>query len=184
MSEINLVEDREAVTRREFTAQSILALLSGFVITISDACSESPTTPATSTTTTPPASTTTTPATSTSTTSTPPGTSTTTTPATSTTTTIPATSTTTVPATSTTTTSAPSTINGTISANHGHTATVTGAQIAADLAVTLNIQGTAGHNHTVALSAADLTKLNNRQAVSVVSSTDSLHNHTVTFTPA
>src|SRR5262245_22541812 len=118
MSDIGLFEDRETVTRREFTVQSVLALLSGFVITISEACGSdsSPTMPATSTTT-----------------STPPGT--------------------------------PSDINGTISANHGHTAIITGAQITADLAITLNIQGSATHNHTVAVSATDLTNLKNRQAV-------------------
>jgi hypothetical protein len=75
-------------------------------------------------------------------------------------------------------------INGNISENHGHTAVVTAAQITASNAISLNIQGTATHNHTVALSQADLQTLKNRQAVSRDSSNDLAHLHTVTFTPA
>lgn len=129
MSDINWLEESGSITRRTFTTQSVLALLGGFIITISEACgsNSSMTTPTPTT---------------------------------------------------------PSDITGTISANHGHIATVTGAQITADVAVTLNIQGQATHNHTVALSAADLTNLKNRQAVSIPSSNDFGHQHTVTFTPA
>jgi len=120
------------VTRREFTLEAALALLAGCVITISDTCGGSSTTP----TSTPPADTT-----------------------------------------------------GVISANHGHTAIITGAQITAGSALSLNIQGTAAHQHTVAITQADLTALRNRQVVSRDSSTDlsntfGLHAHTVTFTPA
>jgi len=75
-------------------------------------------------------------------------------------------------------------INGSISDNHGHTAVVTAAQITAANAVTLNIQGMATHNHTVALSQADLQTLSNRQPVSRDSSNDVGHLHTVRFTPA
>lgn len=78
----------------------------------------------------------------------------------------------------------PADINGSVSANHGHVAVVTAAQITATNAVSLNIQGTATHNHTVSLSQADLQTLNNRQAVSRDSSNDNGHMHTVTFTPA
>ena len=138
MPEIRSVGEYETVTRREFTAQSVLTLLSGFIITVSEACgsSSSSTNPTPTTTTTP----------------------------------------STTPAT-------PADINGTVSANHGHVAIVTGAEITADVAVTLNIQGTATHNHTVAIAAGDLTNLKNRQAVSITSSTDAGHQHTVTFTP-
>jgi hypothetical protein len=78
----------------------------------------------------------------------------------------------------------PADISGSVSANHGHIATVTAAQITATNAVVLNIQGQATHNHTVSLSQADLQTLKNRQAVSRDSSNDSGHMHTVTFTPA
>jgi hypothetical protein len=37
----------------------------------------------------------------------------------------------------------------TISANHGHSAVITGAQLTAGGAVELNIRGTATHAHTV-----------------------------------
>jgi hypothetical protein len=84
---------------------------------------------------------------------------------------------------------APTDITGTVSANHGHVAVVTAAQITAANAVALSIQGTAAHNHTLSLSQADLQTLKNRQPVSKDSSSDvsatfGLHLHTVTFTPA
>ena len=121
-----------SLTRREFTLDAAIALLAGCVITVSDACGSSSTSP---------------------------------------------------------TPVAPTDINGAISANHNHVAIVTGAAITAGNAVTLTIQGTAQHNHTLSLSQADLTTLKNRQAVSRESSTDpsgtfGLHSHTVTFTPA
>ena len=75
-------------------------------------------------------------------------------------------------------------VTGVVSANHGHTAVITGAQITAGNAVALNIQGTASHPHTLSISQSDLQTLKNRQAISSASSTDSGHSHTVTFTPA
>jgi hypothetical protein len=77
----------------------------------------------------------------------------------------------------------PADVAGVISANHGHAATITGAQITAGNAVSLNIQSTATHAHTLNVSQADLLNLKNRQAVNIVSSTDNNHQHTVTFTP-
>jgi hypothetical protein len=77
----------------------------------------------------------------------------------------------------------PSDISGTISANHGHTVTVTAAQITAGNAVVLTTVSTGTHTHTVSLSQANLQTLANRQPVTVESSTDALHSHTVTFTP-
>ena len=78
---------------------------------------------------------------------------------------------------------------GVISANHSHSAVITGAQITAGSAFSLNIQGTAVHQHTVSITQADLTALNNRQSVTRESSTDpsatfGTHSHSVTFTPA
>lgn len=74
-------------------------------------------------------------------------------------------------------------VTGNISANHGHTAVVTGAQITAGSAVSLNIQGTATHPHTVEISQSDLQSLKNRQAVTRDSTNNNGHMHTVTFTP-
>jgi hypothetical protein len=122
-----------SLTRREFTLEAALALLMGCVITISDACGGSSTSP---TSVTPPAD-----------------------------------------------------VTGAISANHNHSAVITGAQITAGNVIVLNIQGTAVHNHTLSITQADLTTLKNRQSVARDSSTDNsntfgLHSHTVTFTPA
>ena len=44
----------------------------------------------------------------------------------------------------------PTDVTGVIAANHNHSnAVITGAQITAGVAITLNIQGTAAHPHTV-----------------------------------
>ncbi len=72
-------------------------------------------------------------------------------------------------------------VTGAISANHGHTATITAAQLTSRNAITLNIQGTATHPHTVELSATDVTAVANRQQVAKTSSNDNNHTHTVTF---
>jgi hypothetical protein len=118
------------LSRREFTLQSALALLSTCIITVEGCGSgyKSPTNP------TPP------------------------------------------PATSD--------ITGNISGNHGHIATITAAQITTGNAISLNIQGTATHPHTVDVSQDNLRSLQNRQAVTRDSTNNSGHSHTVTFTPA
>jgi hypothetical protein len=80
-------------------------------------------------------------------------------------------------------TAPPADITGSVADNHGHTAVITGAQITAGNAVSLNIQGQATHAHTLSLTQGDLGTLKNRQPVSSTSSTDSFHSHVVTFTP-
>ena len=72
-------------------------------------------------------------------------------------------------------------VNGTVSANHGHVATVTGAQITGAGALNLNIQGSATHPHTVTLSADEIRQIGARQQVTKASSTDNNHSHNVTF---
>ena len=83
----------------------------------------------------------------------------------------------------------PADVTGLIADNHDHSAVITGAQITAGSAITVNIQGTAVHGHTVSITQANLTALKNRQSVASASSTDpstryGTHSHTVTFTPA
>ena len=120
--------DATPITRREFTLESALALLSTVVITVSGCDDDStPTTPSTN--------------------------------------------------------NPPSNITVGISDNHGHSATITGAQISAGTALTLNITGTATHPHTVNVAQADLMALQNRQPVTKTSTTDNGHSHMVTFTP-
>jgi hypothetical protein len=83
---------------------------------------------------------------------------------------------------------------GVVSANHGHSAVVTGAQLLAGGAVTLNIKGTADHDHTVDLLADQVHQIASGAKVSKVSSSGSTdvdngyggytsydHTHTVTF---
>jgi hypothetical protein len=70
---------------------------------------------------------------------------------------------------------------GSVSSNHGHSAVVASAQLGASGGITLNIQGTAGHPHTVALTGADLSAIAGNQRVSKESSNDASHSHTVTF---
>src|SRR5262245_311112 len=66
----------------------------------------------------------------------------------------------------------PTDVTGAISANHNHSAMITAAQITAAAALTLNIQGTAAHPHTVAITQADLASLKSRRAITRDSSSD------------
>ena len=70
---------------------------------------------------------------------------------------------------------------GVISANHGHTAVITGAQLTAGGALELNIQGAATHPHTVSLTAAEIGAIAANQQVAKQSTTNNSHSHTVTF---
>jgi hypothetical protein len=72
-------------------------------------------------------------------------------------------------------------VSGSISANHGHVATVLAAQITAGNSVMLDIMGTADHTHRVELSAGEVSQIGSGQRVSKVSSTEQGHDHTVTF---
>ncbi len=70
---------------------------------------------------------------------------------------------------------------GAISANHGHTATLTAAVLTAGNGLTLEIRGSASHPHTVAISGAEGVQVRDGQRVAKASSVDDNHNHTVTF---
>ena len=72
-------------------------------------------------------------------------------------------------------------VSGTITANHGHTARITAAQLSAGNEVMLNIAGEADHPHTVQLTAAQVMQIAARNRVSVESTNDASHSHTVTF---
>jgi hypothetical protein len=71
--------------------------------------------------------------------------------------------------------------SGSISANHGHVATVTGAQLQAGGGVTLHIQGTSSHDHTLDLTSGEIGQIASGGRMSKNSSSDAGHNHTVTF---
>ena len=70
---------------------------------------------------------------------------------------------------------------GTISENHGHSVTITSAQITAGGALTATLTTGNGHTHTIALTAAQVVSIGQNQRVSVTSTTDAGHNHMVTF---
>ena len=71
--------------------------------------------------------------------------------------------------------------NGTVSANHGHVAIVTSAQLTSPTTISLNIQGQATHAHTVDLTANEVSSIAANVQVAKLSTTDQAHNHTVTF---
>jgi hypothetical protein len=70
---------------------------------------------------------------------------------------------------------------GNVSANHGHVARITAAELTAGNAVTLQIRGTSDHPHTVPLTAAEVAAIAGGQRVGKASSEEDFHTHTVTF---
>jgi hypothetical protein len=70
---------------------------------------------------------------------------------------------------------------GNVSANHGHVARLTAAELTAASAVTLQIRGDSDHPHTVALTAAEVASIAAGQRVGKASSEDDFHTHTITF---
>ncbi len=70
---------------------------------------------------------------------------------------------------------------GAIDFNHGHTAVILSAQLQAGNALSLSIQGSAPHDHTLDLSGAEVIAIRDRQRISKKSTLDSTHDHTVTF---
>ena len=72
-------------------------------------------------------------------------------------------------------------VDGAVSANHGHIATVTDAQIGAGNDVSLDIMGNADHTHAVNLTGAEFTQIGNGEQVVVTTTTTQAHTHRVTF---
>jgi len=70
---------------------------------------------------------------------------------------------------------------GAVSANHGHTAVITAAQLVGGNAIVLDISGTAGHSHTVELSAAEIAAIRGGTVVEKPSTTGEAHSHSVAF---
>jgi hypothetical protein len=70
---------------------------------------------------------------------------------------------------------------GVISNNHGHTATITAAELAAGNAVNVELTLGSGHTHHLALTANEVAMVAANQKVSGESTTDNAHSHTVTF---
>jgi hypothetical protein len=70
---------------------------------------------------------------------------------------------------------------GQISGNHGHRALITRAELTGGNDLTLDIQGEATHNHTVALTGAEVAQIRNGTRVSKGTSSTEAHSHSVTF---
>ena len=68
----------------------------------------------------------------------------------------------------------------TIAANHGHTLTVSMADVTAGTSRTYDIMGTSLHTHSVILTPAHFTMLAANQVVTVMSSDGSAHTHAIT----
>jgi hypothetical protein len=67
----------------------------------------------------------------------------------------------------------------TIAGNHGHVIIVSHADIVAAVDKTYDITGTAGHSHSVTITAADFTNLTANQGIVELSTTTG-HNHSIT----
>jgi hypothetical protein len=69
-----------------------------------------------------------------------------------------------------------------ISGNHGHSLAVSAADVTAGVEKSYNIMGSSGHPHTVLVTAAMFSDLQDAKPVTVDSSEDAEHAHTVTIT--
>lgn len=69
--------------------------------------------------------------------------------------------------------------SATIGSNHGHTMTVTKAEVTAATAKSYDIAGAAGHSHTVMVSAANFASLAVGGSVTITSSSINGHSHDV-----
>ncbi len=73
--------------------------------------------------------------------------------------------------------------NGTVSSigsNHGHTLTVSVADVQSGAEKTYSIQGSSSHDHSVTLTAANFNSLQNNNSITVSSTNDDGHTHSVT----
>jgi len=69
-----------------------------------------------------------------------------------------------------------------IASNHGHVLTISAADLMAGIEKTYDIRGASAHPHTVTITAAMFAMLKQARTLSVVSSTDANHTHSVTVT--
>lgn len=72
-------------------------------------------------------------------------------------------------------------VSGAISANHGHAATVTSAQLTTGGALSLHIQAQADHDHVVSLTGSQVVNIRGGNTVAIESTETNGHHHTVTF---
>ncbi len=68
----------------------------------------------------------------------------------------------------------------TIAANHGHVMLVDKTEVAAAVAKSYDIMGTADHTHSVMVSAANFGQLSTNHSITVQSSVTNAHQHSIT----
>lgn len=73
---------------------------------------------------------------------------------------------------------------GSISANHGHTITVSKSDVDAGTAKVYAISGSAGHNHNVTVTASNFSTLKTNQNIQITSTSGDNHTHSVTISCA
>jgi hypothetical protein len=69
-----------------------------------------------------------------------------------------------------------------IGTNHGHSMSLSAADVMAGVDKTYDIQGSSAHSHTVDISAEEFAGMTAGTVLSVTSSTDAGHAHEVTIT--
>jgi hypothetical protein len=72
-------------------------------------------------------------------------------------------------------------VNGTISANHGHSAVITAAELTEGGGLSLDIRGTADHTHAVVLTGSQVVDIRGGTTVAKQSTDTGGHDHMVTF---
>ena len=70
---------------------------------------------------------------------------------------------------------------GSISANHGHSITVSKADVAAGVEKQYDISGSATHDHSVTVTEGNFATLATNQQISVTSTTGGGHTHSVSI---
>ena len=68
-----------------------------------------------------------------------------------------------------------------ISANHGHTATLTAAELTAGNGLNLGFLGTATHTHSITIPGAEVVQIRDGQRKQFQSTVNDSHTHTVSF---
>ncbi|RSC93048.1 hypothetical protein [Tenacibaculum singaporense] len=74
--------------------------------------------------------------------------------------------------------------NSAISANHGHSLSVSKEEVQAGTEKTYSIQGSSSHDHTVTLTAANFSSLQSNNSITVSSTSGDGHTHSVTVSCA
>jgi len=78
-------------------------------------------------------------------------------------------------------------LNGTVSsvsANHGHSITVSKADVEAGVEKQYNIQGSASHTHTVTVSESNFASLKSNKQIQITATSGGGHTHSVTISCA